>query len=127
MIRALAGLSLVVAMSTHAADTVEVLVAARDLPEGTVVTKKDFVARAYPSARATSSLVKPASVEYLVGQRMLVPALAGDPIFWASLETRTDPQTVEACLRVVGTGTAPQQVARARAAVTAASSASSSP
>jgi len=64
---------------------VPVVVAARDLPEGTVVTLDDLSQRSMPEHFVTPSMVKPDSAPAVVGQRLLNPQLAGDPLRWVDV------------------------------------------
>jgi hypothetical protein len=66
-----------------------VVTAARDLTEGTIVTFDMLAQRAYPAENVTSSIVAPDSANYIVGQRILVPAMAGDALLWSQFETST--------------------------------------
>jgi pilus assembly protein CpaB len=67
-------------------DLTPVIVAAQDMPEGTVVTTDMISERAVPEQFITSSVVRPDSVQYLVNQKILVPAQAGDPLLWTQFE-----------------------------------------
>lgn len=66
---------------------VPVIVAATDIPEGTVVTYEMINQRPVPEQFVTSSVVKPDSASYVVGQKVLVPLQAGDPLLWSQFET----------------------------------------
>lgn len=66
---------------------VPVLVASTDLPEGTVLTSDNVSQRAIPEQFVTSSVVKPDSAGYILGQKTLVPLQAGDPLVWTAFET----------------------------------------
>jgi pilus assembly protein CpaB len=66
---------------------VPVIVAANDIAEGTVVGYDMVSQRAIPEQFVTSSVVKPDSASYVVGQRVLVPLQAGDPLLWSQFET----------------------------------------
>ncbi len=66
---------------------VPVVVAATDLSEGTVVTMEMVSQRSIPEQFVTSSIVKPDSASYVVGQRVLVALQAGDPLLWSQFET----------------------------------------
>ena len=67
-------------------DLVPVMVARTDLPEGAVVSLDMVSERAVPEQFVTSSVIKPDSVQYLVNQKILVPAQAGDPLLWTQFE-----------------------------------------
>ncbi len=66
---------------------VPVVVAAQDITEGSVVSYDMVSQRAIPEQFVTSSVVKPDSANYVVGQRVLVPLQAGDPLLWSQFET----------------------------------------
>ncbi len=66
---------------------VPVLVANSEVPEGTVVTIDMISQRAVPDQFVTSSVVRPESVSYVVGQKILVPLQTGDPLLWSQFET----------------------------------------
>src|SRR5512140_779374 len=66
---------------------VPVVVAAADIPEGTVVTFDMISQRSVPEQFVTSSVVKPDSASYVVNQKVLVPLQAGDPLLWSQFET----------------------------------------
>ena len=66
---------------------VPVIVANQDVGEGTVVTFEMISQRPIPEQFVTSSVVKPDSASYVVGQRVLVPLQAGDPLVWSQFET----------------------------------------
>ncbi len=66
---------------------VPVVVATRDVPEGTEVTMDMISQRSVPEQFVTSSVVKPDSASYIVNQKTLVPLQAGDPLLWSGFET----------------------------------------
>lgn len=66
---------------------VPIIVAAQDIPEGTVVSYDMVSQRPVPEQFVTSSVVKPDSSSYIVGQKVLVPLQAGDPLLWSQFET----------------------------------------
>jgi pilus assembly protein CpaB len=66
---------------------VPVVVASMDVPEGAVLSFDQVSQRAVPEQFVTSSVVKPDSASYVVGQRVLVPIQAGDPLLWSQFET----------------------------------------
>jgi len=66
---------------------VPVVVAAVDISEGSVVTFDMISQRAVPEMFVTSSVVKPDSASYVVGQKVLVALQAGDPLLWSQFET----------------------------------------
>jgi pilus assembly protein CpaB len=65
---------------------VPVTVAATDLSEGSVVTEEKISTRAVPEQFVTGSVVKPDGYSYVVGQKLLVPVQAGDPLLWSHFE-----------------------------------------
>ncbi len=66
---------------------VPVLVATVDLSEGTVVTMAQLSQRSVPEQFVTSSVVKPDSANYVVGQKVQVAVAAGDPLLWSQFES----------------------------------------
>ncbi len=66
---------------------VPVVVATRDLREGTLVTREMMAQRSIPEQFATTSVVKPDLASYLDNQKLLVPVQAGDPFLWTQFET----------------------------------------
>lgn len=66
---------------------VPVVVAAVDVSEGTVVTMEMISQRSIPEQFVTSSVVKPDSASYVVGQKVMVSLQAGDPLLWSQFET----------------------------------------
>lgn len=64
-----------------------VLVSLLDLEEGTVVTASMFEERPMPDAMLTSSVVKPDSARFIVGQKLNVPVQKGDLVLWSAFET----------------------------------------
>ena len=66
---------------------VPVVVAAVDVSEGTVVTIEMVSQRSIPEQFITSSVVKPDSATYVIGQKVMVSLQAGDPLLWSQFET----------------------------------------
>jgi pilus assembly protein CpaB len=66
---------------------VPVVVAAQDVPEGTVISFDMISQRSVPEQFVTSSVVKPDSANYVVNQKVLVPLQQGDPLLWSQFET----------------------------------------
>lgn len=66
---------------------VPVVVAARDIPENTVVTMEMISQRSVPEQFVTSSVVKPDSASYIINQKTLVAILSGDMLLWSAFET----------------------------------------
>lgn len=68
-------------------DTIPVVVARQDIPEGTVVTEDMIAQRPIPSQFVTGSVVRPEGVQYVRDQKVLVPLQKGDPLLWTQFET----------------------------------------
>ncbi len=89
----LAGLLSYTAVKKASADArkgfvpVPVVVAAQDIAEGTVITYDLLSQRGMPEQFVTTSVVKPDNASYVIGQRVLVPIQAGDPILWTQFES----------------------------------------
>ena len=66
---------------------VPVVVAADSVSEGTIITYDMISQRPVPEQFVTSSVIKPDSANYVVGQKVLVPLQAGDPLLWSQFET----------------------------------------
>ncbi|MGI5865295.1 MAG: Flp pilus assembly protein CpaB [Myxococcales bacterium] len=66
---------------------VPVIVANQDIAEGTVITYEMVSQRPIPEQFVTSSVVKPDSASYIVGQKVLVPLQTGDALLWSQFET----------------------------------------
>ncbi|MFT3713826.1 MAG: Flp pilus assembly protein CpaB [Archangium sp.] len=66
---------------------VPVLVAASDMSEGQVITLEDISQRSVPEQFVTSSVVKPDSASYLLGQKVQVAIASGDPLQWSQFES----------------------------------------
>ncbi|PTL76137.1 Flp pilus assembly protein CpaB [Vitiosangium sp. GDMCC 1.1324] len=66
---------------------VPVVVASQDIPEGTVISFEMINQRSVPEQFVTSSVVKPDSATYVVGQKVLVALQSGDPLLWSQFET----------------------------------------
>jgi len=43
--------------------------------------------RMVPQQFVTSSVVRPESVSHVLGQKLMVPVQAGDPLLWSQFET----------------------------------------
>jgi pilus assembly protein CpaB len=91
-----------------------VLVAAADLPAGTVITVDTLSQRTLPSEFVTRSLVRPDAASYVVGQRTRLPIVAGEPLLWAYV---TPTSRVAACDVLQRDEKAEAQVARHRQAL----------
>ncbi|MGI5865877.1 MAG: SAF domain-containing protein [Myxococcales bacterium] len=66
---------------------VPVVVANQDLAEGTVIAYDMVSQRPLPEQFVTTSVVKPDSASYIIGQKTLVPMQAGDMFLWSMFET----------------------------------------
>lgn len=66
---------------------VPVVVAATDLSEGTTVTMEMVSQRSIPEQFVTSSVIKPDSASYVIGQKVMVALQSGDPLLWSQFET----------------------------------------
>jgi len=66
---------------------VPVLVASNGISEGTVITYDMISQRPVPEQFVTSSVIKPDSANYIVGQKVLVALQVGDPLLWSQFET----------------------------------------
>ena len=58
--------------------------------------------RSIPEQFITSSVVKPDSASYVIGQKVMVSLQAGDPLLWSQFETsraaeRLTPRSSSAC------------------------------
>jgi pilus assembly protein CpaB len=65
---------------------VPVLVAAVDISEGGVVSTEMVSQRMVPDQFVTSSVIKPDSAPFVIGQQVLVPLQAGDPLLWTQFQ-----------------------------------------
>lgn len=66
---------------------VPVIVANRDISEGTILDFDMISQRPIPEQFVTASVVKPESANYIVGQKVLVGIQRGDPILWSHFES----------------------------------------
>lgn len=69
------------------AELVSVVVATAEIAEGTVLTMDLLSQRAFSRYVVTSSYVKPETVAYAIGHRILVPVQKGDAVLWSQLES----------------------------------------
>jgi pilus assembly protein CpaB len=65
----------------------EVLVATTDLGAGEVLAGEHVGRRQIPARFVTTSVLRPEHAVQAVGQRLLVPVQAGDPLLWTHFET----------------------------------------
>ena len=66
---------------------VPVVVANQDIAEGTPLSFDMVSQRPIPEQFVTSSVVKPDSASYVIGQKLTVPVQSGDPLLWSQFET----------------------------------------
>ncbi|MFO0599675.1 MAG: Flp pilus assembly protein CpaB [Myxococcaceae bacterium] len=66
---------------------VPVVVAAVDVSEGTVITMEMIQQRSIPETFVTASVIKPDSVNYVIGQKVMVSMQSGDPLLWSQFES----------------------------------------
>ncbi|MBI5543382.1 MAG: hypothetical protein HY901_05805 [Deltaproteobacteria bacterium] len=66
---------------------VPVIVANQDIAEDTVLSFDMLSQRPIPEQFVTSSVIKPDSANYIIGQKITVPVQAGDPLLWSQFET----------------------------------------
>ena len=80
-----------IAVEVHAAGwaLVTLLVAARDLPEGTVLAAADVTLASLPRAVVTSSVSRAGQQNDVLAHRALVPIQAGDVLWWAAFASKT--------------------------------------
>jgi Flp pilus assembly protein CpaB len=69
---------------------VPVVVANRDVTPGEVLKFNELAQRSIPEQLATSSLVRPDSSAYVVGQTLTVPVQQGEPLRWAFFAAATE-------------------------------------
>jgi len=69
---------------------VAVVVAKRDIPQGTVITADMMANRRVPEQFVTSSVVKPDKASFVEGSKVLVPLQAGDPLLWSQFASTKD-------------------------------------
>jgi len=68
-------------------ELMQVLAAAQDLEEGEVLTFEMVATRRIPEQFVTDSVVLPDFAQSVIGQRLIAPMRAGDPILWSHFET----------------------------------------
>jgi len=81
---------------------VPVVVAADSINEGTIITFDMVSQRPVPEQFVTSSVIKPDSANYIVGQKVLVPLQAGDPLLWSQFETSKAAEKLSAIVQKKG-------------------------
>lgn len=102
---------LVAGVSTAAEPVTAVVVAAVDLPAGSVLTMETVSQRVLPTEYVTRSMVKPDSASYVIGQRTRLPLVAQEPVLWTYFESN---RRIEACGVLEKDDRADVQVARHR-------------
>ncbi len=68
-------------------ELVPVVMAAVDIEAGTIVTMEMVQQRSIPSMYTTTSVVRPDSASYIIGQKLKVPVQQGDMMLWTHFET----------------------------------------
>jgi pilus assembly protein CpaB len=81
---------------------VPVVVAADAINEGTIITFDMVSQRPVPEQFVTSSVIKPDSANYIVGQKVLVPLQAGDPLLWSQFETSKAAEKLSSIVQTKG-------------------------
>ncbi len=81
---------------------VNVVAAARDVPEGTTLDMDMIEQRPIPEQFVTGSVVRPDSVNYVVGQQVMVPLQAGDPVLWSHFESTRGAETLSHMIQKQG-------------------------
>lgn len=76
------------------AEFVPVVTAGYDIEEGTLVTFEMLQQRSMPAKFVTSSVVKPDSASYIIGQPINVAVQAGDTLLWSQFERLPSKGTV---------------------------------
>ncbi len=66
-----------------------VVVAARDLAEGTELTPENLEQRSVPAFVVTTSVVTPEAVNYVLHQRVQAPIQAGDMLLWSLVAAKS--------------------------------------
>ncbi len=68
-------------------ELVYVVTASRDVAEGTTLSMDMIQQQPIPEQFVTGSVVRPDSVNYVVGQKVMVPLQHGDPVLWSHFES----------------------------------------
>ena len=98
-----------------AKDEVAVVVAVRDIAAGEVVTFEDIAQARVAKKLVTASSVKADSASYIVNQKLNLPVLKGDVLYWSFFETSKASLQHARCAAFGASGGTPEsQVARAR-------------
>lgn len=64
-----------------------VVVASRDIPEGTILDMDMLQQRQIPEQFVTRSVVRPDKVQHIIGKKVIVQLQRGDPILWSNFES----------------------------------------
>ncbi len=64
----------------------QIVVAAREMPEGTIVSTDDVSQREVPEQFVTDSVITPENYNYIINQKISVPVKRGDPILWTQFQ-----------------------------------------
>jgi Flp pilus assembly protein CpaB len=81
---------------------VPIIVASTDLSEDSIITTNELSQRMFPEQFVTSSFIRPDSASYIVKQRILVRAMAGDPLYWTDFQTNKNVGVLFALRDVAG-------------------------
>lgn len=70
-------------------DTISVVVASKDLPEGTVLSEDNLEASAMPERFFSGSMLRPEEIgtKHVLGRKVSVPMAKGDPLLWTFIES----------------------------------------
>lgn len=80
-------------MSAHSQPMLEVVVAARDLPAGTVLTHRDLAKTKVPDDRVPERhCVRVDKAKDIVGKKLVFSVEKGRPILWPDIEPEDKPQ-----------------------------------
>jgi Flp pilus assembly protein CpaB len=101
-------------------DTVEVVVARRDLEEGATLTAADLESARLPASLVTASVVLPPDRDSLVGAHLASPVEAHDWFLWQDLMRTGGAATLASCMASIGGVRTQAEKARATALATAA-------
>lgn len=74
---------------------VPVVVAGRDFEPGETVPFTDVAQRSVPEQLVTSSMIRPDSTAYVIGQKLSVPVRKGEPMRWAFFAAATEESRFE--------------------------------
>jgi Flp pilus assembly protein CpaB len=107
-----------VARAEQPPNEVAVVIATRDLAAGETVTLEDVSQRRLPAEWATTSSVKPDSANDIINQRVNLPVMKGDILYWSFFEVVRSDESQDRCRQLTQSGkSAVEQLARARQVV----------